>query len=159
MGKSTTIRQSKILVREPANKIKSRLCPSQSHSFLKVGRQNEDIWFEIGNVNPISLFENEKLTSHQCFWETFSNVNRRLVRIKQLPRYLAIQRSALAKCGEFIAGPPGVDDKIKTKCWNYRISLIANSPAPNQSCNIADVEVPMSSPVFCQCIVVRRLYP
>ena len=113
MGKSTTIRPSKSWSGNPANKIKSRLCPSQSHSFLKAGRQNEDILFVIGNENPISLFENERVHVPPMFLRTFSNVNSGLVRIKKLMRYLAIQRSALAKYGEFVAGLTSADDKVK----------------------------------------------
>ena len=56
--------------------------------------------------------------------------------------------------GNSLLVSPGADDTIKPKVENYQLSLNENGPAPNQTCNIADAEVPTSSPVFCQCIVV-----
>ena len=47
---------------------------------------------------------------------------------------------------------------FKTWSWNYRVSSNENGPAPNQTCNIADVEVSLSRPVFCQCIVACSYY-
>ena len=45
----------------------------------------------------------------------------------------------------------------KNAMLNYPWCSNENGPAPNQTCNIADDEVTSSSPVFCQCIVIRRL--
>ena len=47
--------------------------------------------------------------------------------------------------------------QIKTWSWNYKLSLNENGPAPNQTCNIADVEVPTSSPNFANALLYFQL--
>ena len=51
---------------------------------------------------------------------------------------------------------PGADDE-KDCDFEVNEMLLGKSPAPNHSCHVADAEVTMSCPVFCQCFVVRWL--